>query len=117
MEKELGVYQIGDVKLQYNTYTLRLLSKLFGLDLSETFEQIGNISKSIEIAINFIIAGAESYNDTKLDEKEACKLIDDLGGLNDARFLEFITFAISVYIPKVEDTEPNKKKGKQTISQ
>ena len=113
MKAEKGIYTVelnGEkIELQYNTYTLRLLSKLFGMDLEDTFNQIGNISKSIEVAINFIIAGASSFNDVVLTEKEACNIIDGLGGLSGERFIQFITFAISVYVPKESEGDDKKK--------
>ncbi len=115
MDNELGIYTVllngKEIKLQYNTYTLRLISKLFSKDLTETFNTLSNISQSIESSIYFIIAGAKSFDDAiNLTEKDACNIIDELGGITNTKFVEFLNFAISQYVNVGKDEVKKKEK-------
>lgn len=113
MTEEKGIFEVplksGTLKLQFNTYTLRLLSKYFTKDLGETFAEIGNIQKVMDMVIAFVICGAESFNGEKLEDKKACSIVDELGGVNGKGTMELLNFAISCYMPKVADDEKKKE--------
>jgi hypothetical protein len=79
------------------------------LDLGGTFEKMGNLKDLTEFATVLIQCGYESYNDKEITEKEACLMIDSLGGVTGEKLSGLLQFAIGQYV-NTESTKPAKKK-------
>lgn len=89
----------GNIQLRWDTTAMLIFCRKFGengkaLPLAKMLELYDSSVFSLEHIIAFFQAGFESANDKELGEKEAARMIDEAGGLNntDSQALAFVRY-------------------------
>lgn len=113
------------IKLRWGTKAMKLLCDRMNTNIDGFFELLNKMDKGqttsqevFEIVENFVMAGYEYANGTKIDEETVLEWIDKCGGvfqLNKGQFLAYMNYVISTTFNGVTplNGEINEKKKEQ----
>lgn len=94
------------INLRWGTKAMKLMCDRMGIDIDGVFEIFDTISKGqstssqmFTVVQNFIHAGYEYANGSKIDENTVCEWIDKCGGIfkvNQPPLIDYINYVISL---------------------